>query len=121
MNYKEPLRIHPNPVIWVTTRTGARPLLAALGPVAGYALFMIGLHEVPFSGIQIRGKSKIFLNVAILAANPGAIFFQIVRIEDVVPVLKTVMAIQTVELVHVSPMGKHYGRFFLLTKDLIII
>ena len=105
----------------MTPRTGTRPLLAALGPVAGYALFMIGLHEVPISGIQIRGKPKIFLNVAILAADPGTIFFQIVRIEDVVPVLETVVAVQAVELVHVSLMGKHYGRLFLLAKDLIVI
>jgi uncharacterized membrane protein len=105
----------------MTPRTGARTLQAALSPVAGYALFMIGLHEVSFSGIRIRGKPEIFLNVAILAANPGAIFFQIVRIENVVPVLKTVVAVQTIELVHVSPMGKNYGRFFLLTKNLIII
>ena len=82
---------------------------------------MIGLHEVPFGGIQIRGKAKIFLNVAILAADPRVIFFQIVRIEDVVSVLETVMAFQTIELVHVSPMGKHYGRLFLLVKDLIVI
>ena len=61
-------------------------------------MFMIGLHEVPFSGIQIRGKPKIFLNVAILAADPGTIFFQIVRIEDVVPVLETVVAVQAARL-----------------------
>ena len=82
---------------------------------------MIGLHEVPISRIQIRGKPKIFLNVAILAADPGAIFFQIVCIQDVVPVLETVVAVQAVELVHVRPMGKHYGRLFLLVKDLIVI